>query len=776
MGSAFDASLLRDLPAAENPFAVLETLQPALISDRFVNAGLDTGHAPRIGGFLGSWSQTLYRIGDVDVTDPTGSGSPLLFPDLAPWQRIAVATGLFPADSNTTGLAVTFEPKRPTPAWTGEAYGALSHFGGGREAASPPPISTLDGWDRAAFQTAGPIVRERLSLAAAGSWTRSTQFERAERATVSGALASAFADLRFTPTSADEIAGTLWIQRAEHPFEYRGAFGQPAAVTTDTAALIAARWDRQLAAGLSWRAVSSFARRRRSPDFDRFAEVRLERLTDGLPSSLAWTGTSTVRQWSAGARLSGRTATLGPIPHQPSLGADVQRSTAATTDVFDGIAAESVDGHPARIWTFLAPDAGSRRHRQTLAVHAADRLTFGARLEVTAGLRFESVSASARGGANGIEWRSWMPRVHGRWSLLRWWQTTLLAGYTRSTYRLPLDLLAIGDPGASTSTVFRWNPPTSAAAPLAPTGPLVARFGPGSGGDPSFSRIDPELERPHADEIVLGFAVHPRPSLMLALTGVARREQDLLGLVNVGVPDAAYSRFEVADPGADVGSPADDKIVTVYDRLPATFGQDAYVLTNPAQEAATFNGLELTFRHEGRRFVLIGGATASIARASAVSRGFGPLENDQAGAGELFVNPNAGTMARGRLFSDRAYTVKLASLYTFPRDVRLGLLARYQDGQPFARMLVWPDLNQGAEIVRAFPNGDSRFTYTATLDARLQKGFAMGGVRLNLFADAYNVLNLAKEVEEDTTAPPDVRITTAVQPPRAVHVGLRVAF
>ena len=27
-----------------------------------------------------------------------------------------------------------------------------------------------------------------------------------------------------------------------------------------------------------------------------------------------------------------------------------------------------------------------------------------------------------------------------------------------------------------------------------------------------------------------------------------------------------------------------------------------------------------------------------------------------------------------------------------------------------------------------------------------------------------------------TTAPPDVRITTAVQPPRIVHAGLRVTF
>ena len=120
--------------------------------------------------------------------------------------------------------------------------------------------------------------------------------------------------------------------------------------------------------------------------------------------------------------------------------------------------------------------------------------------------------------------------------------------------------------------------------------------------------------------------------------------------------------------------------------------------------------------------------------------------------------------------------MKLAGVYRFPKDVRLGMVARYQDGQPFARVLVFPALNQGAEAVRAFANGESRFTFTGTLDARLQKGFTLGSQRVDAIADAYNLLNLSYEVEERTAAAPDVRIPTAVQPPRAFHIGLRVTF
>jgi hypothetical protein len=174
--------------------------------------------------------------------------------------------------------------------------------------------------------------------------------------------------------------------------------------------------------------------------------------------------------------------------------------------------------------------------------------------------------------------------------------------------------------------------------------------------------------------------------------------------------------------------------------------------------------------------LLFGGATAGIAMASAAHRGFGPLENDHARLGELFTNPNAATLARGRLFSDRAYTVKLASVYRIRDDLRLGVVARYQDGQPFARLLVAPGLNQGAEAIRAFANGDSRFTYTPTLDVRVTKRFEVGGRRLDAIVDAYNVLNLDKEVEEVTVAAPGVRTTSAVQPPRAIHLGLRATF
>src|SRR5262249_2752538 len=103
----------------------------------------------------------------------------------------------------------------------------------------------------------------------------------------------------------------------------------------------------------------------------------------------------------------------------------------------------------------------------------------------------------------------------------------------------------------------------------------------------------------------------------------------------------------------------------------------------------------------------------------------------------------------------------------------LGWAARYQDGQPFARLLLVPDLPQGPDLVRAVPNGRHRFAYTLTVDARAEKGFRVGRHRLSASVEAFNVLQTRHEVEEDVLTGPAFRRPTCVQPPRTFRAGLR---
>ena len=85
-------------------------------------------------------------------------------------------------------------------------------------------------------------------------------------------------------------------------------------------------------------------------------------------------------------------------------------------------------------------------------------------------------------------------------------------------------------------------------------------------------------------------------------------------------------------------------------------------------------------------------------------------------------------------------------------------------------------LAQGPEAVQAIPNGRSRFTYTLTVDARAEKGFAAGRTRVSFVAESFNLLNTANEVEEDVVSGPAFRTTTTVQPPRSFRLGMRLDF
>jgi hypothetical protein len=401
---------------------------------------------------------------------------------------------------------------------------------------------------------------------------------------------------------------------------------------------------------------------------------------------------------------------------------------------------------------------------------ADDRLALGTHVTLDGSIRFDSATASADGAVNGISWQGWLPGAHLYWHIGTPLHFKTFAGVSRSADQPLLGMLAYGDPAAATASVYRWDGGVLSGAPI------VARVGPGTGGDAAFSAIDSELKRPITDQFAFGLESTPLSTLRLSVVGLARRQRSLIQVVNTGVPAGGYTTFTVADDNADLVGTADDQLLPVYNRKPETFAQDRYLLTNPGLEDARMNAVIVTGVWTWDRVFLRASGTASRATGPAANRGYMAVENDQTLTGEVLVDPNASTYARGRLFNDRAYTIKVISTVRVGGGVRLGAIARYQDGQPFSRLVIVNGLNQGTEAIRAFSNGLSRFTYRATVDARLQKAIAIGNGHLDLIADAYNLFKLSTEVEEYVVTGPRYREITAIQPPRSFHLGARITF
>jgi hypothetical protein len=779
LGASVTVGPLGALPTAANLFSLLDTLVPDVIADRIDAGGTGAGSPARVGAHGSTWTQTIFRVGDADITSLSGSGVPLLMPGVDVWEHVDVATGLIPLDVNAPGLAVTLTPRRPAASWTRslELAGAPPAFTGGSATQSPPTIARLGTFGHARLFMSGPVAGEKLGALVSANWIRSSYYERSNPAVLKASLGSAFVNLTATPTAADEIRIIGWAQRTRDAVPNHFLFNQPAAGQQNLGLHAQAAWQHALAEGNGGvRAFAAYTVGNRTSDLIAPRSAILERLSDGPVPSIIEPGLGTDRTWSAGARL-----TRSGGAHTVAAGVDIAGGSTTTQSVFAGRVGELVNGQPARIWDFTDPIARSIWRERSVAAFLGETFAVAPRLTINGGLRFETIAGSAAAHEATIGWNSLLPRAGFHWSMLNFWQISSFGQYGRYGHRLPLADLGYGDPTAPTANVSRWTlfpgtVPTLAALNAQAAGPIVQRLGPGSAGIAGFSAIDPALKRPYMDELVLGFEARPRQNTFLRIAAIGRREQQMVGVVNVGVPESTYAIIQVPDMGIDTVGAGDDQLLRFYNRSPATFGANRYLLTNPSDHVGSFVGADMIGTVRRQRYFFLWGLTAGRSEGLAANRGFGPLENDPGLLGEVFVNPNARTFAQGRGFTERGYTIKLASSYQFPRDTTFGLIGRYQDGQHFARLVVQPGLNQGPEAVRAFRNGRTRFTFTMTVDARLQKGFTAGGRTVTAFVDAYNLFNQFLQIEEIALSGATSRQTSAIQPPIAVHVGVRIPF
>jgi hypothetical protein len=777
LGSVITLDALAHLPSSSSLYSLIDASIPEVVGDRIDTGGLTTGDSGRLGARGNTWTQATFTLNGVDITAPGGSGTPLFVPGVDAWERVDVATGMLPVEVNSPGLAVLLRPRPPSAQWTGTLnfMGSPVGLNVHNSDANPPTISRLDTFADVDVSAGGPITPGRLGLFLTGTGTRSSRFDRGATVSASSSLASIFGHLVFTPTSADNVGIIFGVQRASYPFESRIAWDQPDASTDDKAGHVQVRWDRVTSNGTTWGLFGSLSGRNRTQDLAATSAITVERLNDGpvpLVAQGGVTGPGGERVWSFGGQLRPSDVESGGRHHTLLLGVEAGGASERRNPMSAIRVGELVNGLPARLWDFTASTESSW-HSTSVALYAGDNVDLTPHVHVDLGLRFEAINGSAEMGTTSVSWRDWLPRAGVHWDMFEKWRISSLVSYGRYGYRLPLGDLAWGDASAPVANIFRWT-----GTPLADggVGPVVQRYGPGTGGDPNFSSIDPNLKRPHMDDLTLGLESRPRPSTLLRLVGIARLERNMLGVVNTGAPISSYSTILVNDPGVDILQPSDDTQIPVYNRLPSTFGADRYQLTNPADDQTTFVGVEASGQVRRDHLFFLMAFTAGRSEGIAASRGFLATENDAGILGEVFTDPNARTNAQGRLFTERGYTSKIAMVYDFPKDITFGVEARYMDGQHFARLVVVPDLNQGAEAVRAFQNGKTRFTYVGTLDVRLQKEFKAGTTRVAGVIEAYNLANLANEVEEFTVTGSNPRMTSAVQPPLSVHIGLRVAF
>ena len=770
LGTTFDAELLRDLPGSRRLFSVFETADATSIVDAIDNGGLYTGEARRLGIHGASWTQVSYRLDELDLTDPEMTGTPLYLPDLGAFETVDLISGSMPAELGGQGPTLSLVPRHPGGSWHGTVAGNLLPAGLQDDTGDPPAVARFDAFSGGRFLLEGPLLKERLGLLAAGSVMRVRRFERDDPTPVEGLEAGLLTHLVWKPQTHGELRFVGAFQKTEHPYAGRARFDTGDARQRNHFLNLQATWARS--ATRAWAVSGGYARGAFAPDLgERPPTASVERLLAG-PLPQLFPGASTRSRFMLSARVEPFAGRFGGGQHALRLGLATSGARASTRPAGPRtLTPETVNGLPARLWDYGWPGPESRRGAFDLAAYAADRLRYG-RVSLDAGLRLELTRGSADGGSE-VRWTALSPRIAARLNVTSTGSLALHAGYARYRQRLPLDLLAFGDPAAAQGLVYRWlDGNANGRFEAGEQGPLIMRVGPGG---PSAS-IDTALQAPSTEEVVAGATASIAGSWTVSFLGIHRRERNLVASVNVGAPLSAYTLSFVPDPGGNLLGAEDDQLLPIFDRRPESFGLDRYVLCN-VDDNLLHQGIEVALRGAlGERLRLLVGGTASKSEGPIGNRGFRVSENDHGLIGERLETPNADTYSRGRLFFDRAYTVKLAASYRAPGDVRVATIARYQDGQPFARLVIPTELNQGPEAVQAIPNGRSRFTYTLTLDARLEKGLRVGRARVAAALEVFNLLGTSNEVEEEVTTGPSFRTKSALQPPRAFLLELRADF
>ena len=757
-----------ELPSARSAYGWLETSAPQIISDRFDSGGLTIGAPARIGVHGTSAADTTYRVNDLDATSTLRPGMPMVLPDVVGAAAISVTRLASDISMSAPGPVIDWQPMAGNRrALIAETFFMPSALAIAPNATGARPVQAMSSLADGSLLLSGELVPGKSNAMLAAHWARAERFERTSATAVEATQLSMVGHLTFNLSTTDTMQATLIAQRAAPAT----VVGQTA--TTDSYGTAQLSWRRVQRDGASYHLVGGYQWTDTTPAA--LAARSMDSALDGavFPALFRPAGKEDVLRVSADVALGPRSA-FG-LSHQLQAWGSFDRSAMTPSLAAATSMAETVNGVAARVWRVDVPATLPSWHVSTGALFANDRIgSKDAWVEV--GVRAESMQA-ANGGASSIGWSNVYP--HAAFDLFSPSAGVGIYGtYTRAGARLPAMTLAYGDVNAPTARVYRWvdtngNGVVDGAEGSAASS-LVARVGPGAVN--GLTAVDPALTRPVID-LFMGGIRFDTARFALSATAIARKEREFVRAVADG--GATYTTVTQADPNADFTNPSDDRPLAAFSRNPSSFGLDHYTLTNPTGlgEGSSYT-LDISAQYRSARTRLAFSAAAVKAMGTSASRGFRADANDAGLIGDVPADPNATSFAAtGRTFFDRGYVGKILGVFTLPGQASLGIVTRYQDGQPFSRLAIFSTLSQGPEAVVAYANGrPTRFTYISTTDLRLQKALTFGSGQLTLIIDAFNVFNIGREVEERVVTNATFRAVSAIEPPRTIRVGLRFTF
>lgn len=744
----FNPDAVKALPTAGSLTARVVQLPSGLVLEREEGVGLFPAEPSRFAFRGGAWTHSRVEVDGFDVTDPFFGGRPLV------WGSVDLGEVEVRTDSRGTVLAHKHAAPSAAAGTKFVVQGNLGLFDSTGTTADPIPSLA-----RGNHLYDGLLAVSGSTPDGATNWSGALSGADVSRSERDSDLERKTARLGFEgrvnhTRGDDRYQGLAMYQGRRSPF------GLTSAETRATGMMAGAAWTRPSArTGASTFARVSY-RRGTSNDPEFVAPLPFERLVDGTPAmQVPYDATVGKFEFEGGRSL----GEVGPGLNVTAV-ARISRAAGERTPTQPSFSAlERLNGISAREWTFTASSPSRLAEtRASLLVSLGREMSERTRLTVN--LELQRLTVGDRGGEQILGSTRVLPELRFDWKKSE--TTELFAEASIGTPPTPLASYEAATSNSPTAVARLWRDNNGdGRASASELGIEVARRGPAG--------VDPDLALPTMRRVIIGFKSKWR-ALGIHATAWARRDRDLIETaLNPHGSEIARTR-SIPDPSGDIVGASDDQILPIVEESLRSFTSSQYILTNPDEHRALGEGAELGFETNGKH--IHWGLTGAAFRVSGRggNRGLRVAENDFGVVGESYDRTNADTYGYGRLFFDRAYSLRMWLTANDIRGFTFGALGRYDDGQPFARHVIQYDLPQGPDFVQAIPRGRARLHYTLSVDARLSKKFVASGADIEISASVFNALGTQFEAEEQVVWLPDYRRINMVQPPRAFVIGIRV--
>ena len=414
----------------------------------------------------------------------------------------------------------------------------------------------------------------------------------------------------------------------------------------------------------------------------------------------------------------------------------------------------------------------------TAALFATDAMTFGDRLTVNAGVRYDhsrAISQDLRGvdlqGRRTEEiirglgrlytWNVVSPRLGLTAKLSADGRTMLRASYGRFNQGVLTGEISPIHPGVSPVTTTAFEPATGGYTRLVS---IV---------DPKINlRLDPDTRTPRTDEYSIGVDRELTSRIAAAVAYIRK------------VGDNFIAWTDVAGEYRQETTPLPDGRALPVFALVGSPASRRFLLTNPDGYSMTYNGLvAVVEKRRSNGWQALGSYTLARTMGLQASSGAGAADPQVSTVSPAFPtvafgrDPNNLTNAYGRLPNDRPHMFRLASAVDLPRTgFVVAANFQYFSGKPWAAT-AQVALPQGDQRILLEPRGTRRLSSQSLLDVRVSRSIRIRGAgQVELLLDVLNALN---DTAEESIATDNLFSSNFARPtlfvdPRRAMLGVRM--